>query len=203
MHPLVAGLLVVICTGALVYRSNALFNTSSVSSTTHTTAPKLHTQQAKTVNVSQLAALNLFGEAKTGSAYEQQPEQQDIPETRLKLVLQGSFTSTENDVSSALIATDNRGQARRYFIGDEVPGNALLHDVQPQYVVLKRGGRLEKLLFPREQAAVSNPDTAGSKSTSEHVKKQRAVNRGSEDSLKNRLQQLREQLNQTDENIRI
>ena len=201
--PVAAGLLIIICLGLLIFRSNSLLDTTALTSPSDAAVNDARKPQAKAVNLSQLAALNLFGDAKTELQKEQAPAQQDIPETRLKLVLQGSFTSTKSEVSSALIATDHRGKAKRYFIGDELPGNALLHEVQPQYVVLKRGGRLEKLLFPREQAAIVGSDVAASPGVARQGKRPQAVKRNNEESLKKRLQQLREQLNQTNENIRI
>ena len=88
------------------------------------------------------AALNLFGES--GKA----PVKEVVaaPETRLNLELQGVFTNNNPDLSSAIIA--ERGKNGELFaIGDRVPGNALLHAVEQDHVLIKRGSRLEKLLF--------------------------------------------------------
>ena len=60
------------------------------------------------------------------------------PETRLNLELQGVFTNNNPDLSSAIIA--ERGKNGELFaIGDRVPGNALLHAVEQDHVLIKRG----------------------------------------------------------------
>jgi len=97
------------------------------------------------------AALNLFGES--GKA----PVKEVVaaPETRLNLELQGVFTNNNPDLSSAIIA--ERGKNGELFaIGDRVPGNALLHAVEQDHVLIKRGSRLEKLLFPKQRLNITS-----------------------------------------------
>jgi len=96
------------------------------------------------------ATLSLFGEAT-----EQVVEQVSAPETRLNLELQGVFTNENPALSSAIIA--ERGKSGELFsIGDRVPGNALLHTVEPDHVLIKRGNRLEKLLFPKQRLGITS-----------------------------------------------
>ena len=97
------------------------------------------------------ATLNLFGES--GKA--QTKEVVAAPETRLNLELQGVFTNSNPDLSSAIIA--ERGKNGELFgIGDRVPGNALLHAVEQNHVLIKRGTRLEKLLFPKQRLNITS-----------------------------------------------
>ena len=100
------------------------------------------------------AALNLFGES--GKA----PVKEVVaaPETRLNLELQGVFTNNNPDLSSAIIA--ERGKNGELFaIGDRVPGNALLHAVEQDHVLIKRGSRLEKLLFPKQRLNITSANS--------------------------------------------
>ena len=104
------------------------------------------------------ATLNLFGES--GKA--QVKEVVAAPETRLNLELQGVFTNNNPDLSSAIIA--ERGKNGELFgIGDRVPGNAFLHAVEQNHVLIKRGTRLEKLLFPKQRLNITS---ANQRSTS-------------------------------------
>ena len=104
------------------------------------------------------ATLSLFGES--GKA--QVKEVVAAPETRLNLELQGVFTNNNPDLSSAIIA--ERGKNGELFgIGDRVPGNAFLHAVEQNHVLIKRGTRLEKLLFPKQRLNITS---ANQRSTS-------------------------------------
>jgi general secretion pathway protein C len=93
-------------------------------------------------NTQQLSQLDLFGlVAKTAS-----PMAQDAPETRLNLELQGIFISENPAHSSAIIAEKNKS-GKLFRVGDKLPGNAYLHAVRPDHILLRRGSRLEKLMF--------------------------------------------------------
>lgn len=157
------------------------------------------------LSAKEMARLNLFGEAKNTEVVTRATE--DIPITKLQLVLIGAFTSTTFESSSALIATSDRTPAERFFVGEEVPGNAVLEEVYPAYVVLKRGGRLEKLLLPREQdqqvasnrapanthsnpGVAVNPNDSSQEDAQDNLPKQE---QGAEN-IRDRLQRLRKQL---------
>lgn len=89
-----------------------------------------------------LAALNLFGKAEEAAA----PKVIDAPETNLNLELQGVFTADDADDSTAIVA--ERGKAGElYNIGDRLPGNAILNAVFDDHILIKRGARIEKLMF--------------------------------------------------------
>ena len=118
------------------------------------------------------ATLNLFG--KSGKA--QVKEVVAAPETRLNLELQGVFTNNNPELSSAIIA--ERGKNGELFgIGDRVPGNALLHAVEQNHVLIKRGTRLEKLLFPKQRLNITsaNQRSASSRGASKARSSKRTI----------------------------
>jgi general secretion pathway protein C len=74
----------------------------------------------------------------------------EAPDTRLKLVLRGAFSSDDPEHARAIIA-DPRGKEEQYAIGDNLPGNAELSEVHPDRVILKRNGRYETLRLPQDK----------------------------------------------------
>lgn len=72
----------------------------------------------------------------------------DAPETKLSLELRGTIAADVADQALAIIA-EKGGDEHVYAIGDAVPGNASLHSVYPDRVLLRRAGRLETLRLPR------------------------------------------------------
>ncbi|MBT8139033.1 MAG: hypothetical protein KJP25_04640 [Gammaproteobacteria bacterium] len=74
---------------------------------------------------------------------------EQLPETKLELVLRGAFAANESSEAGAIIE-DDRKIAHHYAIGDELPGEAQLKAIYPDRVVLARNGLLETLYFPEE-----------------------------------------------------
>jgi len=109
-------------------------------STTASTAPAPGKANLSNINV---AALNLFGSANVDKT----PVNVDAPETNLNLELDGVFTAADPDDSTAIIAESGKSGVL-YQIGDRLPGNATLKAVFDDHILIKRGGRLEKLMFP-------------------------------------------------------
>jgi len=111
------------------------------------------TQPASNANINtglssaEIIALNVFGT--TSVVAQTQQNHQDIPETKLRLILKGAFSHRDQKQASALIASDQVKRAELFMVGDELPGNAILEEVYASYVVLKRGIQLEKLQFSR------------------------------------------------------
>lgn len=93
-------------------------------------------------NILQLRRLNLFGKVTRAAG----PILQEAPETRLNLELQGVFISEDPAASSAIIAEKNK-PGKLFQVGDKLPGNAYLHAVRADHILLRRGSRLEKLMF--------------------------------------------------------
>jgi len=95
----------------------------------------------------EIISMNVFGSA--SMVVQTQQKHQDIPETKLRLILKGAFSHRDQKQASALIASDQVKRAELFMVGDELPGNAILEEVYASYVVLKRGIQLEKLQFSR------------------------------------------------------
>jgi len=106
------------------------------------------------MGLEQVAAIHLFGDAVATQAVAR-PVPTEMPKTNLKLVLVGAMTNSDPKKASALISADN--QSKRYFIGDNIAGGAVLHEVLSDSVVLLRDGRYETLFFPRTSEVPSVP----------------------------------------------
>lgn len=94
---------------------------------------------------------NLFGRWDETDAASKIAENTELVETNLPLNLIGVFVSDLPRRSGAIIASGN-GVGTHYFIGDRVPGNAVLDSVEAKSVMLRRGARLERLSFPQEES---------------------------------------------------
>ena len=92
-----------------------------------------------------------------GSAVEQeQVEVVDAPETKLNLELQGVFIADNADLSTAIIG-ERAKAGELYAIGERLPGNATLSAVLVDHVLIKRGTRIEKLMFSDSKFRVVAP----------------------------------------------
>ncbi len=107
---------------------------------TLTLAPKITKPQHD------IATFNLFGRVGSKPAVEE-PVEQALPETKLKLTLTGIMAGAKDEFAGALIEGPDR-QTELYKIGDTLPGNATLHKIYPERIVVERTGRLENLYFP-------------------------------------------------------
>lgn len=121
------------------------------------TAPATAADPARTVSIDRIVAARLFGTAEADAPVAL-VEQEDAPDTDLRLELRGTVAATEEYRALAIIA-EIGGAERVYFIGDAVPGGASLHAVHFDRVLLRRGGRLEALRLPRSDDAAT-PRTA-------------------------------------------
>lgn len=93
-----------------------------------------------------LASLAFFGTAQADGA-EAQESTEDLPETNLRLFLRGVLAADGDFPGSALIEDDKRN-TDVFLVGNELPGNAKLHSVHANRVILDRSGKLENLYFP-------------------------------------------------------
>jgi general secretion pathway protein C len=101
--------------------------------------------------ISQLPGWHLMGVVAKGSAPPVQVSVPvDAPETKLKLVLRGVFSSDDKSNGHAIIA-DPRGNEEQYTVGDMLPGDAELSEVHADKVILQRGGRFETLRLPEDE----------------------------------------------------
>jgi general secretion pathway protein C len=106
-----------------------------------------------------IARWHLFGvKERVVSTAPVRPEQ--IPETKLKLILRGIFASDDPFKGGAIIA-DPRREENFYSVGAQLPGNATLKEIYPDRVVLMRNNQLETLRLPKESLDIGN-DLSGS-----------------------------------------
>lgn len=92
-----------------------------------------------------LAAYPLFGQA-AGVAPIAETVRQSAPETRLKLRLEGVLVAERPEDSGAIVAGSD-GVTEHYRVGQVLPGNAELMEVEPGRIMLQRNGVFETLSF--------------------------------------------------------
>lgn len=90
-----------------------------------------------------VSSLELFGKLESADIV---PQTIDAPETKLNLELQGIFITEDAKFSTAIVAKKNK-VGELFAIGDKLPGNAILAAVLEDHVLIRRGTRMEKLLF--------------------------------------------------------
>lgn len=129
------------------------------------------TRPAPDVSVS---ALNLFGNS-ASTVEVPAAISQNAPETQLRLILNGVAMARRPDESSAIVAGGRNGEVQWYRVGEMLPGNARLIEVQDDRILLRREGRIETLRFPVDGAesslvvASSSQDQRLPQSTEEFV----------------------------------
>jgi general secretion pathway protein C len=140
---------------------------------TVTPTPQVNQQQAL---VRQLPNWHLFGEVAPEAAPVKTVVPVDAPDTRLKLSLHGTFSSDDAELARAIIADERRNE-EMYAVGDILPGNAELSEIQADKVILLRGGRYEILRLPRDTitgdaggAIISANDASRVETTSERLR---------------------------------
>lgn len=104
------------------------------------------------MGLEQVAALHVFGSVAASAPPSVVPT--SMPKTDLKLVLVGAMTNSETGKASALIMVDR--QTKRFLVGDSISAGVILHEVRADSVVLKRGGNLETLSFPRAETTANS-----------------------------------------------
>ncbi|PSF10879.1 type II secretion system protein N [Marinobacter shengliensis] len=68
------------------------------------------------------------------------------PETGLRLRLEGVLIGQRPEDSGAIVAGSN-GETEYYRVGETLPGNAELAEVESDRILIRRGGRYESLAF--------------------------------------------------------
>lgn len=132
------------------YRTSSYQPRQATPATTIDKASNKGLYQASTIT-----AGNLFGQASR-----QGLDQFNLPTTLLQIQLRGAFTSTDPKSASAIIEGPDQ-QVHSYKVGSKVYGNAELHAVYSDRVVLSRNGELETLLFPAPSPSAEPDSGAG------------------------------------------
>lgn len=106
---------------------------------------KATTKDTKQVKISQLTALNLFGKEEPKAEIAEEAYE-DVPETKLKLILSGVVASSDANTAAAII--EHNGKQETYGIGDKISGTrASLDKVHADRVIIKQSGRKETLML--------------------------------------------------------
>ena len=122
--------------------------------------PQAPATQGRTNNaaIQQIAAWHLFGDP-AEQPQVQAPPEEEIPETKLNLVLRGVMAVEDEGRAQAIIAKPG-GDEQHYGVGDSLPGGAVLKEIKPASVILLRNGQFETLSLPKEQVEVQRSAAA-------------------------------------------
>ena len=121
---------------------------------------------AAPVDVSRLAALNLFGQPPVATTVKGAVA--NAPDTSLQLRLAGVFVNADPARSSAIVGERNNGAApaKVYRLNDSLPGGATLAEVYDDRILIQRsGGNSEVLRFEKTNLLSGKPPTATTLST--------------------------------------
>lgn len=160
------------------------------------TAPTASQQPAGAFG--KVADLHLFGKAAPEKVLIAAPIK--APETRLKLVLNGVFSSDNPAASMAIIAEKGKKDLT-YFKGDSVPGNAKLHEIYADRVILSRGGKFETLSLKRSEAKIEIVKGNTAPRSTETPPKAAAESSEIQPGKAEQLQQIKKQLASSPEEI--
>lgn len=94
--------------------------------------------------------LFLFGQDTVAAPTPNQTE--NLPETNLSIFLRGVAAGDGKAFASALVEGPDK-KTDSYHVGDELPGNAKLHEIFSNRIVLNRNNQLENLYFPESRDA--------------------------------------------------
>jgi len=114
----------------------------------------------------------MFGEPGAGTPVAESVKR-SAPETRLRLKLEGVLVGAQPEDSGAIVSGSN-GDTQYYRIGDILPGDAELMEVEPGRIILRRGGEYESLNFDEEGAALATqqeaePEETGERSPEDYI----------------------------------
>lgn len=154
-RPVVLALLCAVLALALLGQGFSIYQTSR-----YDAGMKPAKATSKTASSSDYKAQSITQNQLFGQLDRKHLEGVDLPTTRLQLILRGAFTATDPNKASAIIESPD-GKTRSYKIKSSVYGNARLHAVYPDRVVLIQGEQLETLLFPKPGTAQSTGSNSG------------------------------------------
>ncbi|MBO6851046.1 MAG: general secretion pathway protein GspC [Marinobacter sp.] len=95
-----------------------------------------------------IASYELFGRPEGGSRVAE-VVRRSAPETGLRLRLEGVLLAERPEDSGAIVAGSN-GETAHYRVGDTLPGNAELAEVETGRILIRRNGRYESLAFDEQ-----------------------------------------------------
>lgn len=105
-----------------------------------------------------LANYEFFGRPETPGEVAEAVKR-SAPETGLRLRLEGVSVGQRPEASGAIVA-DSSGETAWYRVGDLLPGNAELAEVEPARILIRRGGRYESLTFEEDDVSTMVAEVA-------------------------------------------
>ncbi|MEQ9544828.1 MAG: type II secretion system protein N [Marinobacter sp.] len=106
-----------------------------------------HNGRQSSLNAS-VSSYELFGRAQ-GENRVAEVIRRSAPETGLKLRLEGVLLAERPEDSGAIVAGSN-GKTEHYRVGDALPGNAELAEVETGRILIRRNGQYESLAFEEQ-----------------------------------------------------
>ena len=100
------------------------------------------------ISYQQIADWHLFGESVAST--DATPAPADAPETKLNLTLRGTFASKDMHHGLAIIQNNDQDKQQYFTLKQDVFGLATLEEIHEDRVILKRAGRYETLILPKE-----------------------------------------------------
>ncbi|MFV1982454.1 MAG: type II secretion system protein GspC [Thiohalomonadales bacterium] len=147
---ILTGLMILLLTSSLAKFTWMLFSVDSDITNSRSSQPFVLKRNIniQSVRLRDVASLSLFGKAEEKNIIATEKELIDAPDTRLQLTLKGLLALDDPTRAIAIIA-DNNGKEKHYLAGATLPGNAKLHTIYADRVILSRAGRLETLRLPK------------------------------------------------------
>ncbi|QSP94440.1 general secretion pathway protein GspC [Marinobacter salinisoli] len=99
-----------------------------------------------------MASFDFFGRP-AAQAGVSEVVKRSAPETQLRLRLEGVLLGQRPEDSGAIVAGSN-GETGYYRVGEMLPGNAELAEVEAARILIRRGGRYESLTFEEDSEAL-------------------------------------------------
>jgi general secretion pathway protein C len=148
---ILTGLVIILLTSNLAEFTWMLFSDNSAISSSKPVAQSTRSSNSASQNdrLKDVAKISLFGKAKEKNVASSKQELINAPKTTLSLILKGVLADDDQSRAIAIIA-DARGKEKHYLIGAVLPGNAKLHKVYADRVILSRAGRFETLSLPKK-----------------------------------------------------
>ncbi len=113
-----------------------------------------------------LSSAHLFGMAETKGTV---VSADNVPETKLNLVLKGVLAAGTSSIASAIIARGSNGKEEIYGINDKIPGGITLKEIHPEHVILERQGRLETLRMLKSKGSDQTSSSNRTRSTTSAI----------------------------------
>ncbi len=131
---------------------------------THAGGGEQRSGSSRGVDLPSLQGWHLFGTKGVTRVVKPKPapRSEKVPETTLRLELEGVFSAGDEGGGSAIIAEKGK-PGKLYRIGERLPGNAILEEVHEDRVLLSRSSRMEVLRFPQLKGVAVSASDAPSK----------------------------------------